>query len=496
MTPPDRAEGVVTRMLSYMGGTAASMLLPFLTLPIMTRWLVPEDYGIVALAQIVAAVFVGLSTCEIRLGVERNYFQHDGDPRGLGRLMFSALAIVAAGTAVCGVLLVALRHWLSTLLYGTPAWGGLIVVVALTSVVGILVTLQLVYLRNRGRARAFMRYSLVGLLLESGLAVGLVVNGAGVWGLVLAPLIGKALVAAVLWWHCARECGVGFDRREAREMLAIGTPLMPRTWMATADNGVDRLLISWLASLGQAGLFAMAHRVGGSVFAVMTSLEQVYVPQVYRLFFRGGPDTARDVGRYLSPFFYASAVVSVVAILFIEEVLWLLVTPAFYGAQFMAAILAAYYGQMFFGKLVGVQFTYLKKTWYATPFALFRLLVHGALAVWWIPSGGAIGAAFALLIAGIVVEGTAALVAQRACPIRYEMAVVLPVLALMYGAMAWVLVTGSLGWPYGPRLAGKLTIVALTLCLGLRWADLARDRILAFMGRPRLAVGATGGGRP
>jgi O-antigen/teichoic acid export membrane protein len=488
-----RAEGVVTRMLSYMGGTAASMLLPFLTLPIMTRWLVPDDYGIVALAQIVAAVFVGLSTCEIRLGVERNYFQHDGDRRGLGRLMFSALVIVAAGTAASSLVLVSLRGWLSSMLYGTPDRGGLIVVVALTSVVGILVTLQLVYLRNSGRARAYLGYNVSSLLLESGLAVALVVGGTGVWGLVLAPLIGKLVVAAVLWWRFVRECGVGFDRREARDLLAIGTPLMPRTWMATADNGVDRVLISWLASLGQAGLFAMAHRVGGSVFAVMTSLEQVYVPQVYRLLFRGGPGTARDIGRYLSPFFYASAVVSVITILFIEEVLWLLVTPAFYGVQFMAAILAAYYGQMFFGKLVGVQFAYLKKTWYATPFALFRLLVHGALAVWWIPAGGAVGAALALLIAGIVVEGTAVLVAQRTCPIRYEMAVVLPVLGLMYGAVTWVLLTGTLAWPYGLRLAGKLTIVAVVLCLGFRWTDLVRDRLLAFVGRPRLVVGATGG---
>ena len=51
--------------------------------------------------------------------------------------------------------------------------------------------------------------------------------------------------------------------------------------------------------------------------------------------------------------FYFLAAAS--AVLFVEEVLWVLVAPAFWPMKYMAAVLAAYYGQLFFGKVVGAQ---------------------------------------------------------------------------------------------------------------------------------------------
>jgi O-antigen/teichoic acid export membrane protein len=168
-------------------------------------------------------------------------------------------------------------------------------------------------------------------------------------------------------------------------------------------------------------------------------------------------------------------------VLFTEEMLWVLVTPAFYGVKTAAAVLAAYYGQMFFGKIVGVQFVYAKKTWYTMPFAVLRLAVHLVAALLLIPSFGAAGAALALLATGVLVDGLAVAVAQRAYRIEYELRVVVPGLALLYGATAWIVGTVALEVPYAARLGGKLAIVAGLLLLGRRWMVPFSTRMLEVL---------------
>ena len=57
-------------------------LLPLITLPIFTRILSPEDYGILSLAMIYAIFLSGLANFGISVAYERNYFQyHDNQEK-------------------------------------------------------------------------------------------------------------------------------------------------------------------------------------------------------------------------------------------------------------------------------------------------------------------------------------------------------------------------------------------------------------------------------
>jgi O-antigen/teichoic acid export membrane protein len=289
-----------------------------------------------------------------------------------------------------------------------------------------------------------------------------------------------------MWVSLARELPPAFDRGMVREMLGIGVPLLPRTCLGVADNGLDRLLVNWLSSLGQVGLFGMANRVGYSVFSLMTSLEQVYLPPVYRSMFNGGPEAATRLGAYLSPYFVVSVAVPALVALFVEELLWVLVTPLFYGVAPIAAVLAGYYGQMFFGKIVGAQLVYAKRTWYSSPLAAVRLGVHVVAALLLVEPFGALGAALALLATGLVADTLGVVVGQRAFRIAYEPRIVIPGMVCLYGAVLWALAGPWLGLPYAARLGGKAVIVASLLVLAWRWLKPAQLR--GLMRAPRAAV--------
>jgi O-antigen/teichoic acid export membrane protein len=470
------------RSVPYLASTLGSMVLPFVTLPIMTRWLSPADYGIVAIGQVVASLFMGLASLGVTAGLERNFFQYEKNPRELGRLMHSGLVLVLVMTLGLGALMWAAAAPLAAWLLGDGMWGPLLWVMAITSALGVMITVQLVYLRNRGYATQYMIVSLGALVLEAALTIaGVAVADLGVWGLVAGPLLAKLVVTTILWTRMTLELPPAFEVKKVKELLGIGLPLLPRTCFGVADNGVDRLLVNWLQSLGQVGLFGIANRIGYSVFSLMTAIEQLYVPEVYRLMFEGGRDGGVRIGRLLSPYFYVSIVLPSLVVLFTEEMLWVLVTPAFYGVTTAAAVLAAYYGQMFFGKIVGVQFVYAKKTWYTTPFAVLRLVTHLVAALLLIPSFGATGAALALLATGLLVDGFAVAVAQRAYRIEYELRVVIPGLALLYGATAWIVGTVAMDVSYPARLAGKVAIVAALLLFGWRWMAPMSARVIGVL---------------
>jgi O-antigen/teichoic acid export membrane protein len=480
-----RVSAQLRSVACYMTPVAAGMALPILTLPIMTRWLTPDDYGVVAVAQVVAALFTGVTSLGVSTGLERNFFKHEHDARALARVVHTAHALVVAGTVAGTALLVAGGDVLSQLLFGRPDRGLFLLAMAIASVLGVVVNMQLVYLRNRGRAAAYMTFSLVSIVVETGATLFLVIVAeAGVWGIPLGALAGKALVAAAGWLRLALELPPAIDRRRAGELLEIGLPLLPRAFVGVADNGVDRLSLNWLVSLGQAGYFGLANRIGYSVFSAMTSIEQLWVPQVYRMMFQG-EDAGARIGRYITPYFYASLLLAVTAVLFVEEVLWVLVAPAFWPMKYVAAVLAAYYGQLFFGKIVGAQWIYLKKTWYATPVSLARLALHVALTLLLVGPLGALGAALALFLAGSVVDAVSLAIAQRQYRIAYETRFVVSVMVLLYVALVWVVVPAMVNVPYGLHLAVRLVVFGAFLALGgHRLAPLgAHIRGLARSGR-------------
>jgi O-antigen/teichoic acid export membrane protein len=232
---------------------------------------------------------------------------------------------------------------------------------------------------------------------------------------------------------------------------------------------VDRLALNWMVSLGQAGLFGLANRIGSSVFAVSTSVEQLYLPQVYRLMFQGGDAPGARIGGYLTPYFYVSTLLAATAVLFVEEALWILVAPAFWPLRFAAAVLATYYGQLFFGKIIGAQWAFLKKTWYATPAAAARLALHLGLTVLLIGPLGALGAALAVWLAGSIVDAASLVVTNRQYPIRYEPRFVVPVLGLLYVSAVWVVLPAFIAVPYVAHLAVRVALFGVFLAAGARW---------------------------
>jgi len=105
----------------------------------------------------------------------------------------------------------------------------------------------------------------------------------GVWSLVLAQAGGALLAALYVWWLAPRRPRLALERRDARELLGFGTPLMLQSangWvMARGDN----LLVAFFAGATQLAYYNFAWQLPMTISALAASVDSMLFPVFARL---------------------------------------------------------------------------------------------------------------------------------------------------------------------------------------------------------------------
>jgi O-antigen/teichoic acid export membrane protein len=461
------AEGQIRDSLVYMLPLVVSNLLPFLTLPIFTRILTKEDYGVLALAQVYAVFVGGIANFGMNTAYERNYFQHRGNPKDSGSLLFSSLLFVVFSTTVLGIPTHLYRESLSAWMIGSPGHGDILFWAFLNQCAMNLVIFYQLSLRNAGESVPYLRYtvaiSLINLLVSLYLVV---VARMGVIGLVYAPLIANGMIFVLLTRRYVKAWSFSLSWPLLRDSLKIGYPLTPRIFLGAASQQFDKYMIGVISTLGGVGVYRIGQQVASLAFSYMTQLEHVFVPGSYRRMFDLMEEGKVAVGRYLTPFFYVSVAVAFLICLFSEEVISILTPPAFHGAIDIVTILALYYGFLFFGKITGIQLVYLKKTSITSVLTLSALALNVAINIPFIYTWGALGAAWGTMLAGVVSCAVSFSVAQHYYGIRWEYGKIIPVLVLFFSAaLLTVVLRPCVAYPQ--RLLLKLLLAGLYVYAGV-----------------------------
>jgi O-antigen/teichoic acid export membrane protein len=459
--------------LIYLLPVAVGNLLPVVTLPIFTRILSPEDYGAWALTAAYAAFMTSLANMGLPSAYERNFYEYL-DSSGRGILLYSTLAFVAAALVFCGVVTWVFREPVAHAL-GVAGHGDLVFWAYAAAAVMSVRTYCLAYFRNTQDARSYVWFSIDETVL--GMAASLIAVAylrLGVIGIVWGQLAASTAVTALMLGRFLRMHRPVFDRRVLLESLALGFPLTPRIFVNVLGSQLDKYLIGLVSSVGNVGLYAIGQRVANFVFAYMTALENVYVPQVYRRMFQLGESGAAEVGRYLTPFAYVSLAVALLIVLLAEEMLALLTTPAFDGAAPVAALLSVAYALMFFRKQP--QLLFRRRTFTITLFSTAATAINVAVSVPLILRWGALGAAAGAAVSAVLAGAVHFVVSQRAYRIDYEAALV-PMFLVVAAAAVTMVVAEAAAAPYWLRIAAKGAWMAAFVWTGLHGGVLTRENL-------------------
>jgi O-antigen/teichoic acid export membrane protein len=451
----------------YLLPTAVASVIPLITLPVLARILTPEEFGTWALATVYGVFASGVANLGLTVGYERNFFQHS-PPVERAALLYSVVGFVLFAATVTGVVTWVLRDQISQFVIGDMSHGLLVFwAFCANAVVGVK-GYYLLYFKNTEDARRYVWYSIDDTVLAAVASLALVAwLKIGPIGLVIGQFVASTIVLAAVGRHVGRILKPAYDWPILRDALKISLPLTPRIFLGVVGNNFDKYLLGLLSTMGGVGVYTIGQRFAYVVFQYMTALGNVYTPEVYRRMFGQDETTRVSIGRYLTPFAYASTAVALVMGLFAEEALWLLMPNAYAGAVPVISLLSLSYALMFFGKIP--QLTFARKTYLASVLAIVSIALGIGINVLTVPRWGALGAAAGTLTAGALTGLLSFVLGQRYFRIRWESGKMLATFGLLFASTFLIVVLRGRGAPYSLLAAAKLSAIAAYVVLGVRF---------------------------
>ena len=89
----------VRHSFAYALPVVISSALPFITYPIFTRILTPDDYGVLALCMVYALFASALANLGLTVAYNRDYFKYRQDRARSSQLLYSTLLFMVCHTA-------------------------------------------------------------------------------------------------------------------------------------------------------------------------------------------------------------------------------------------------------------------------------------------------------------------------------------------------------------------------------------------------------------
>ena len=412
---------LVKGFVIYGGSDFFFKLIGFAVFPIYTHFFSIADYGLMALLGVWAGLVGMLVNVGVNNSVQRFYWDPETKEEQHAVLVSTGLRQLVGVGVVTLVALFAMLYAARTLIderYGIE-WELLVLVLLAILPDQILQyaldTIRLHFTPVRFMILSFLK-NIMGVALGLWLIVGL---DKGLYGFFGGALIASVLSVPVALWFIRRELVWQFDKAIARKIFHFGYPFLFAGMAYWIFGSMDRWMLAELSNPTEVGLYSIAFKFAAVVTFVNGAFGLAWSPFAIKLM-RDDKNYRQTYSGIFSIWFFMLAIIGCAIALFADEFLMLLTPREYWPASTMMGVVAM--GVVLFGTtqvtVLGISLE--KKTKLLTYGAWLAALVNFMLNLVLIPAYGALGAAFATLVAYALLTSFFLYWTQRLHPIPLE----------------------------------------------------------------------------
>jgi len=459
----------IRNIFIYVAPRFLGYAISLVTLPILTRLLTPQDFGIAALVTVCPLLAVSILTMGLVSAAQRYYFEYRKDDRKLKAFLFSVQLFLYASLFISIFGAFFLKDIISQLVIKSDKYGWAIFIAFITAFLAQIFNLYLYLYQNMEKAKVHSVFVLSRMLITA------IVTLLLVWyfklsymGILYGSLFGTVSICLIMAFHFNRKLNPVFNSRILFENIKYGLQLLPRTFTGYIMRFFDKFMINSMLSLSAVGVYNIGQSLGNTMFLLMNTTWSSFQPVCYREAFDGGEKGGIAVGKIFTIFVYFVLTPVFLLILFAEELIWLIAPPSYYGAIDIIMIILGGIATQTFGMYVGVQYAYSKKPYLIFPATTIGMIINVIANIVLIPRFGIIGAGVAIVIAYLIQNGILVFVGQRLYRIQYEWGRIISlyaVIAFTLGAVFFLRYTGTQGLLF---YLSKMLIIALFLFTCIR----------------------------
>ena len=365
---------------------------PFLLLPVLTKFLPPKDYGILALYDASILILVPLVLLNSTSLISAKFYKSEKKYIAEVNTASMLVAIISCVILMVLILLIGIKDG------AYINWGGSFVLLLPLFVLGRAVNTFVVnFLQTQHRVKLFGYISIGTLFFDLSLSLLLVAGlSQGFQGRLIASSIAFSLFGLYGVWLIKRDLLFSsiIIQKRIIEIVKFGLPLVPHALGGVSLAVAGRYLVAYMLGPKDAGVYALGYQVGSIMLLVGTSINQAWSVLLFKWLGEGVNKNKIMIRKVMVTLFFL-LVAAVVMLWFCRDIIfWILSNHHFEVAkQLYPFMLIGFFFQSLYFLVVNFDF-YEEKTGAIGSTTIFIALLSIILCYILVKMYGLIGAGY------------------------------------------------------------------------------------------------------
>lgn len=385
----------------YVLGDILNKSIPFFMLPILTRYLTPEDYGIISIFTVLVSMFAVFTGLSIHGAINVNYFKLD--KKELKVFIGNCILILNISTIILFFIIYLFYPFILEKLNIDIEWLFLSIVLAFAQ---FLTTINLLLWTAEQKPKEYTIYQVSQTLVITSISIILIIGFGMNWeGHLIAVTIGTLLSSIVSFIFIIKRGYLIFkpNKKYIKDALKFGIPLIPHSLAGWIKTGSDRLILMSILGMTATGIYTVAYQMGMLITIITVAFNKAWTPYLFKIL--STSPTIEDKKKIVT-FTYIYFLVILLLSLFSSYLLEYII-PYILGDKFIKSsvfIIYFFIANAFQGMYLMVTnyIFYVKKTYILAYVTFTTAIIHIILLYFLIDKDGIVGAAEATLISSII----------------------------------------------------------------------------------------------
>ncbi|WP_313264700.1 oligosaccharide flippase family protein [Sphingobacterium sp.] len=266
--------------LIYTFCDAINKAVPFLILPLLSYYLVPGDYGIIANFNVLLAIVTIFIMIGVDGAISVNYYKFTKDD--LARYIFNACLLTSIMTVAIIIIFSLFHHLIYEFVKVPRHYLFLLVLMAFGATI---TSINLSLWRLEEKALNFGVYEISQTVVNIGISLLLVISYNMGWagrvdGMLVAAM-SFGLFSLILLYRRG-YLKINVDKLYIKDILYFGIPLIPHALSFWIRSGIDRIYITKFINESATGLYATGFQFGTLVSFLTLSFNNAFTPYLYK----------------------------------------------------------------------------------------------------------------------------------------------------------------------------------------------------------------------
>jgi len=412
----------------------------FLLLPIYTRFMTPDDFGIISLINGFVAVFTFIVSFSLYSAAVRFHADYKDDHIKLKKLYSTLVTFIILSNALFFLVSLLFRNQIAKWIFDGIVFFPLVFMALLSLVFVSLHALHQSILQGRqqGKKLVIINLTVFGLTVILKI-IFVVVFRYGAIGFLVAQLIINGLYFFYMIYDLKKQdlFSFGLDKKILKKTLIYSIPLMPHNLSTRLVGLISKVLINQSGTLALVGLYSISMQFASLIDMIQTSVNHAFQPWFFITMNNKDENSKIEIVKLSDFLLIIYSIIYMGVGLFSQELIMIITSERYYMSWTIIPVLvigfsikSIYY---FYVNIVLYYKEATKKLFIATLTGSFADILIAYLLI---PLLGSLGAALAFILAKFIVVAIVVNICRRFEPVGYSilkmLSIILPSLGFMF----------------------------------------------------------------